>query len=253
MGELKELQTKIGREIKKKEKADKEMEKLRRDLMNKAYEKLRDERIFSTGVFEFRDKRHGEGSLKAWVHDFKGMAEIMEAYNTFHGRAIYLTPVEFEATYNVHHSIRIVPLHGDLELYIGEDVSLEYLKAVAKEYGLRVNVRSMNKYVKKNQYSKYAKLHEKLILSGMAEGLPLCEILGFENEYLEIEEQYARMLHQAFKKSAADMELKAHRELQQDFDLLDLQSGVALFLAMGRSVFKEIRGHDGGEEDEGSG
>ena len=106
----------------------------------------------------------------------------------------------------------------------------------------------MNNHVKENPYGEVAKLQEKLILSGMAEGLPMCEILGFEEEYLEIEEQYARMIHTAFKTEAASRMLKAHKELQQDFDLLDLQSGVALFLAMGRSVFKEIRGHDGGTE-----
>lgn len=247
MGELKEIQTKIGREIKKKEKADKEMERLRRDLMDKAYKKIRDDKILSTGVFEFRVQRKS-GSLKAWVHDFKGMAEIMEAYNVFRGRAIYLTPEGAKESYNVHNAIRIVPLHGDLELIMGENATLEYMKAVAREFGLRVNIRSMNNHVKENPYGSVAKLHEKLILSGMAEGLPMCEILGFETEYLEIEEQYARMIHLSFKKAAADMELKAHRELQQDFDLMDLQSGVSLFLAMGRAVFKEIRGHDGGTD-----
>ena len=249
MGELKEIQTKIGREIKKKEKADKAMDKLKRDLMDLSYKKIRDDKILSTGVFEFREKRQQrDGSLKAWVHDFKGMAEIMEAYNAFHGRAIYLTPEGAKESYNVHNAIRIVPLHGDLQLIIGENAPLEYMKAVAKEFGLRVNINSMNNHVKENPYGEVAKLQEKLILSGMAEGLPMCEILGFEEEYLEIEEQYARMIHTAFKTEAASRMLKAHRELQQDFDLLDLQSGVALFLAMGRSVFKEIRGHDGGTE-----
>ena len=131
LGELKEIQTKIGREIKKKEKADKAMDKLKRDLMDLSYKKIRDDKILSTGVFEFREKRQQrDGSLKAWVHDFKGMAEIMEAYNAFHGRAIYLTPEGAKESYNVHNAIRIVPLHGDLQLIIGENAPLEYMKAV---------------------------------------------------------------------------------------------------------------------------
>lgn len=248
MGEIKDLLKSIEKEVGVKERSDDKMKKIKKDLIRIASGTLRDERILAGGAFTFA-KWHKEFRFSAWSNDFDSMTEIIEAYQAVRGYQIPLVPREFEAVYNVRGEIKIVPdSSGSLELVIGEEVMLDYLKAVVKDYGLRVDVRGIATHLKKDEYShrKWFAAREKLMLAGAAEGLPMCDIVGFAEEYLDIEEQYGRMLHSAFKTAAAFLEIKEHRELQQDFDLLDLQSGIPLFLAMGRAVFKEMRDQNDG-------
>jgi hypothetical protein len=125
---------------------------------------------------------------------------------------------------------------------IGEDAEIAFLKAVVQDYGVRVDLTKMKEAIeseRRNYKSGMKELKEKMILSGMAEGLPMCDLEGFENEYLEIEEQYARKLHGAFKAKAKELELGVtyFKDLRHDFELLgSIPSD--LFMAMGRAVFQ---------------
>lgn len=246
--DLKEIKKKIEKEKAKKEKADERIKTMRDDLMQAAFERVREERMFAGGVFQVMPERGSSISgrnyeIRTWASNFgAGMVEVMEALDNLGMSALNLTPKEFDdAKWGVRSSVRIIRNYDNLKLLIGEDVELGYLKSVVKDYGIRVDIEGINKSIKAegSRYGRMTKLKNKLILSGAAEGLPMCDLGGFENEYLEIEEQYARKLHGAFKAKAKNLELGAtyFSDLRHDFELLGSIPG-DLFMAMGRAVFQ---------------
>lgn len=250
MDDLKDYKKKIETEISKKTKADKEMGNLKRDLLNAAFNTLRDERLLAGGVFELQSKDvFGKHRFNAWISDFAGMKEILDAYGLAHVERITLITKGYEEQRTPNRLIRIFWNRGEMSLHFGDNVKLPYLKAVVKEYGLQVEISTISKILEgqSKRYTGLAALRDNLIQSGMALGIPMCDLDGFTEEYLAIEERYARMLHASFKSSAFDHGVKDHRELQQDFSLMRTDD-LRLFMDMGRAVYKEIRKQDAGSE-----
>ena len=252
MDDLKDFKKKIESEIGKKTKADKKMGKLKRDLLNAAFNTFRDERLLAGGVFELQGKDVlGKNRFNAWISDFAGMKEILDAYGMAHAERITLVTESYEEERIASRLIRIFWDRGEMSLHFGDHVKLPYLKAVVREYGLQVEISGISKILEgqDKRYTGLMALRDKLIQSGMAMGIPMCDLDGFKEEYLAIEERYARMLHAAFKSSAFDHSLKTHRyrELQHDFDLMQTDD-LRLFMDMGRAMYKEIRNQDAGIE-----
>lgn len=241
MDGLKEYKKKIEAEISKKSKADTEMLKMKRDMLTEAFNALRDDRVLAGGVFELSKNVLGKHVFKGWINDFAGLKEILEAYGMAHVDRITLRTENFGDRQVASRMMRMFHLRGgEIELHFGDNATLPYLKEVVREYGIQVDVSEIQKILEnEDRYTGLTKLKEKLIMSGMALGIPMCGLVGFHEEYLAIEEKYARMLHASFKASAFDHGVKNHRELQQDFDLIQTED-LRLFMDMGRAMFKEF-------------
>lgn len=242
--DLKEMKKKIEREKKKKEKAESQVKKLREELIAKALEQVHSDKLLANGVFSLMPEHSYGGSKRRWEIGAQSfsfgdeMAGIVMVLDDMSVGQFTLTSKEFPSTYALRETIRISRNRGiGLQLMIGADVSMAYLKTVVAEYGLRIDISRINDAIKvEGRHGNMYKLKKKLILSGAAEGLPLSDL---DNNYLEIEEQYARMLHNVFRREATDLEVPDYKDLRHEFELLEINEK-KLFLEMGRAMFQEL-------------
>lgn len=245
MKDLKELMKMLEQAEGARKGTDDEIAKIQNELYRAARWRLRC-KVLSRGIFKIEKKRAmGNWHITGWMSHFAGLEGILEAFGKIHNVTIYLSPEGLDTgNMKLPDMVRLIPLtSGAVELYIGENVSLEYMRAVVQTYGIQIDISNIDKVIKqeKSKYGRFTKHKRLLIFSGAVIGHPMSKMDRF-GKYLAIEEQYARMLHMVFARELKKLGMILEPEFRawlHEFDILEREMKV-IFMELGRSMYDEL-------------
>jgi len=217
------------------------------NIRKKALKKFNDDKILSGGKF-----RMVGSDIRGNIREFPGYLDVYTALCTTGHSDIYLTIEDDDEAYGVHTEVRLAHAPNYITMYIGSDVRLEKMRKIVHKYGIQIDIAGLDKsiaeYKRKHTYGNNndLKLRNLLIMSGAVVNTPLSKMKGFE-DYLEKEEEYARLLHVTHKDVVEMVKKKDPGVrltpdviiLTQPFDLLE-SNGKILFFMMGRAILEQV-------------